>query len=160
MSEKQTRNKFRDAMGDYYKTNRQISQDQDAGQRKGQSVTGREKAMIIVLAVLVLILIVKSVFLDEVKNLSGEEEQFKQFVEYSIEEEHSGALADMGLMVYRIYDIYKADEDQKGVLRYVDPATGEKVEVVQDGRYTARVRGYLLWILPVQHFSVTAKIEE
>lgn len=160
MTEKKSQNKFRDLMGDYYKTNRKISEEQGKKDEKGRPTNSREKAMIILLVILVIILILKSMVFDEVKNLTPEEQQFKDFVEYSVEEEYSGTLADMGLMVYRVYDLYMADPDAKGVLRYEDAKTGKMVETVQEGRYNARVRGYLLWVLPVKHFSVTSQIDE
>ncbi|MEL7655609.1 MAG: hypothetical protein AAGU75_06850 [Bacillota bacterium] len=159
MPEKRTQNKFRDGIGDYYKTNRKISEESEKS-KKGTPISSREKAMIIMIIFLLIALTVKSTVLDEVKNLSPEEQQFKDFVEYSISEQYDGFFEDSGLMVYRVYDLYMADKDAKGVLRYKDPKTGEMVDVVQDGRYNARVRGYFLWILPVKHFSVTAKIEK
>lgn len=158
MSEKQTQNKFRDLMGDYYKTNRQISSEQK-DKVKNQPMSNREKSMIIIVVVLVIVLILKSSVFDEVKNLTPEEQQFKDFVEYSLEKEYSGFLADKGLMVYRVYDIYLADPNEKGVLRY-EMENGKTVEVVQDGRYNARVRGYFLWVLPIKHFSVTSTIQK
>ena len=159
MSAKKTQNKMRDIIGDYYKTNRKISEESDKSQ-KGAPLTSREKAMIIMVIFLLIALAVKSTVLDQVRNLSAEEQVFKDFVDYSVAEQYDGFLEDSGLMVYRIYDLYMADKDQKGVLRFEDPKTGEMVEVIQDGRYNARVRGYFLWIIPVKHFSVTAKIEE
>ncbi len=159
MPEKRTRNKFRDIIGDYYKTNRKISE-QSGEKQKGNPMSPREKAMIIMVVFLLIVLVFKSAVFDEVKNLTAEEQQFKDFVEYSVAEQYHGFLENSGLMVYRVYDLYMADKDQKGVLRYEDYKTGEMVEVIQDGRYNARVRGYFLRIIPVKHFSVTTKIEE
>jgi hypothetical protein len=59
-----------------------------------------------------------------------------------------------------VYKIEIADKDQNAVLKYQDPETGEKVVIIQDGRYNAKVRGYVLWIFPVNHFDVTAEIQE
>ena len=160
MAEKQTRNKFRDLMGDYYKTNKQIGEEQRDKDEKHRPSNNREKSMAIVLIILIIILILKSCVFDEVKNLTPDEQQFKNFVDYSIEKEYSSSLVDMGLMVYRVYDIYLADSNENGVLKYEDKKTGKMVEVVQEGRYNARVRGYLFWVFPVKHFSVTAQIEE
>lgn len=157
---KNTRNKMRDTIGDYYKTNRQISEEYRKSEKKGDGETkGREKAMIIMLVVLLIVLSVKSLYLDEVKDLNPQEQQFKDFVEYSVSQEQDGFLEKRGLMVYRVYDLYMADEKQNGVLKYVDPNTNEEVQITQKGRYNARVRGYLLWIFPAKHFSVTAKYE-
>ena len=158
-SEKNVRNKFRDGIGDYYKTNRKISQETSKADKKAP-VTSREKTMIIAIIVLLIALVIKSTMLDEVKNLSAEEQTFKDFVEYSVSEQYDGFLERSGIIVYRVYGISVADKDQKGILRYEDPETGKMVESIQDVRYSAKVRGYLLWILPVKHQIVTAEIKE
>lgn len=121
---------------------------------------GKEKGMIILFLILLVVLALKSNLFDEVKNLSPEEQQFKDFVEYSVARDNSGILEDAKLLGYRVYDIDMADEDQKAVLRYEDPKTEEMVEVVQNGRYNANVRVYFLWILPIRQFSVTAEIQK
>lgn len=162
MADKKVRNDFRDIIGDYYKTNRRIGEEsrKDNKNQKGAPMSSREKAMILTLIFLLIVLTLKSTVFDEVKNLTAEEQKFKDFVEYSVAEQYNGVFEETGLMTYRVYDLYMADKEEKGILRYQDPQTGEMVDVIQDGRYNARVRGYFLWIIPVKHFSVTAKIEE
>ncbi len=125
-----------------------------------KKISKKEVAMIISFLFLLTVLTIKSTMLDEVNNLNSPEQQFKDFVDYSVEEEKNGILENTGILVYRVYHIEMADEEEKAVLRYEDPETGEMTEVVQDGRYEASVRGYLLWILPINQFSVTAEIEE
>lgn len=120
----------------------------------------REIGMIVLAIVLLIILTVKSTVLDEVKNLPPEEQQFKEFVDYSVARDYSGILEDAHLLAYRVYKIELADETQKAVLRYEDPETGEPLEVVQDGRYEADVRGYFLGVLPIRQFSVTAEVQK
>ena len=123
-------------------------------------MVGKEKWMIMLFIILLIVLTFKSNLFDEVKNLSPEEQQFKDFVEYSVARDNSGILEDAKLLGYQVYDIDMADEDQKAVLRYEDPKTEEMVEIVQNGRYSANVRGYFLWILPIRQFSVTAEIQK
>lgn len=163
--EKQVRNKFRDGLGDYFLTNQKIDKDERerAANAKGSEKrenSAREKAMIIVILLLIAVIALKSIVLDPVRNLTPEEEDFKDFVLYTVEESYQSKLKDMGLMTYRIYDIFEAEPGQTTELTYEDPKTGEEVTVVQDGRLTARVRGYLLWIIPFQHFSVSAATQE
>ena len=98
---------------------------------------GKEKHTIVLFLVLLAILSVKSILLDEVKNLTPEEAQFKEFVEYSLEEDYEGFLTDTHLMAYRVY----------------------KIQMVDDV-YVGSVRGYLFSILPIRHFSVTSQIVE
>ena len=116
--------------------------------------------MLILLVVAIIALIVKSTVLDEVKNLTPEEQRFKNFVDYAVAEEYRSFLSDKGIMKYRVYDLYMANPDEKAILRYEDEETKEMVEVIQEGRYNARVRGYFFWVIPVKSFSVTAQVVE
>ena len=125
-----------------------------------QQIGKKEIAMIVVTIALMIILGVKSTFFDEVKNLTPAEQQFKDFVDYSVARDYDGMMEKARLMVYRVYQIEMADKEQNGVLRYKDPETGKKVEIVQDGRYLAKVRGYALWIFPINQFEVTAEIKK
>ncbi len=120
-------------------------------------MNAREKSMLIVIIVLFVVLTVKSVFLDEVKNLEGEPQQFKDFVEYSVDEKYEGVLTDFHIMTYRVYKMFIADESTPIEIEYVDPNTNETVRRILSVRYTAGVRGYLFGIIPVKQFSVTAK---
>lgn len=106
-------------------------------ERKKSFFVGKEKHTIVLFLVLLAILSVKSILLDEVKNLTPEEAQFKEFVEYSLEEDYEGFLTDTHLMAYRVY----------------------KIQMVDDV-YVGSVRGYLFSILPIRHFSVTSQIVE
>ncbi len=119
-----------------------------------------EKGMILLFLVLLIALALKSNLFDEVKDLSPAEQQFKDFVDCSVARDYSGILEDMHLINYRVFQIKMADERQQAVLRYEDPKTGDPVEIRQDGRYQAEVRGYLLWILPVKQFAVTAEVQK
>jgi hypothetical protein len=127
---------------------------------KQQQTGKKEIIMIIVTIALMLILGVKSTFFDEVRDLPPAEQQFKDFVDYSVQRDYDGMMEKAHLMVYRVYKIEMADKKQNAVLKYKDPETGKQVEVVQDGRYNAKVRGYVLWIFPVNQFEVTAEIQK
>ncbi len=117
----------------------------------------REKSMLIVTLVLILILAGKSLFFDEVKDLSKEEQEFKTFVEYSVSEKYNGKLQQYHIITYRVFDIFVADDLKKTNIIYKDPKTGQEVDKILNVRYTARVRGYLLGIFPFKQFAVTAK---
>lgn len=134
--------------------------EEEAQETQKSFFVGKEKHTIAIFLVLLAILAVKSILLDEVKNLTPEEAQFKTFVEYSLEEDYGGFFTDTHLMAYRVYKIEMEDAAAKGVLRYEDPYTGKQVEIVQKGRYSGSVRGYLFSILPIKHFSITSQILE
>jgi hypothetical protein len=127
---------------------------------KQQQIGKKEIIMIIVTIALMIILGVKSTFFDEVRDLPPAEQQFKDFVDYSVQRDYDGMMEKAHLMVYRVYKIEMADKKQNAVLKYKDPETGKQVEIVQDGRYNAKVRGYVLWIFPVNQFEVTAEIQK
>jgi hypothetical protein len=125
---------------------------------KKEPINNREKAMIIVTIALVLILIVKTFAFDGVRNLTEDEEVFKTFVEYSIDEQFSGTLVDYGIVSYKIVDIYMAEENVTSLLRYKDINTGEMIETTLDGRYNAKVKKMILFIFPLKEFSITSQI--
>ena len=113
--------------------------------------------MLIVTLALIVILVGKSLFFDEVKNLTDEEQEFKTFVEYSVSEKYNGKLQQFHIITYRVFDIFVADNQKKTNIIYEDPDTGQEINKILDVRYTAQVRSYLLGILPFKQFSVTAK---
>lgn len=160
MASKQTSNKFADMLGDYYKTNREISKEESKREGYKGPFTNREKSMVYILILLLVTLVIKSCFLDEVKNLSGTEEQFKDYVEYSVAQKYDGIAERVGLMHYRVNDIYIAEKNQNTKLNYIDPKTNREKNIILKDRYNARVRGYFLWIMPVKNFSVTAPVEK
>ena len=125
-----------------------------------QQIGKKEIVMIIVTIALMITLGVKSSFFDEVKNLPPAEQQFKDYVDYSVARDNDGMMEKAHLMVYRVYKIEMADKEQHAVLRYKDPKTGQKVEVVQEGRYLAKVRGYVLGIFPISQLEVAAEIQK
>lgn len=127
---------------------------------KQQPIGKKEIVMIIVTIALMITLGVKSTLFDEVRDLPPAEQQFKDFVDYSVARDYDGMMEKPPLMVYRVYKIEMADRKQDAVLRYKDPETGKRVEVVQDGRYNAKVRGYVLGVFPIKQFDVTAEIQK
>ena len=125
-----------------------------------KKISKKEIMMIILFFLLLITLTLKSTLLDEVKNLTPEEQQFKDFVDYSVARNYDGILEDTHLLVYRVYDIEMDNKNEKAVLRYEDSETGEMVDVIQNGRYMASVRRYFLWILPIKQFSVAAEVQK
>jgi hypothetical protein len=110
--------------------------------------------------VLIVILIAKSLIFDEVRNLSKDEQIFKDFVEYSVEQKYDGVFENAGIIQYRIFDIYMAAPDETSILRYEDSSTGVMLEKTLEGRYNARIRKVLLWLIPLKEISITSQITE
>ena len=138
----------------------EMIKEQEKTEKLAKRLIKAERGIILLFLILLIVLTIKSIYLDEVKDLTLAEQQFKDFAEYSLDRDYDGILEKTTLLSYRVIGIKMADEGQKAVLRYEDPKTGEMTEVVQNGRHEAEVRGYILWIMPIRQFSVTAEIKE
>jgi hypothetical protein len=125
--------------------------------KEQEKMNSIEKSMLIVVILLVIALIIKSTFFDEVKGLTGQAGQFKDFVDYSVEEEYDGFLYENNILINRVYKVFIADDTLKTQIDYIDPHTGERIETILDVRYTGQVRTYLFGILPIKQFAVTAR---
>jgi len=123
-----------------------------------RQINAREKSMLIVTVLLIVILFSKSLFFDEVKNLSGDELKFSKFIEYTVDETYEGFVFDKNIIVIRTNKIFLANGDVKTKIGYIDENTGEKVEEIIQGRYTAVVRHYLFGVLPFKQSSITAAV--
>jgi len=126
--------------------------------KEKRPMNAREKSMIIVTVLMIVILFSKSIFFDEVKNLSGDELKFSKFIELTVDETYEGFIFDKNIVVLRTNKIFLANSDVKTKIGYIDETTGEKVEEIIDGRYTAVVRHYLFGVLPFKQSSITAAI--
>ncbi len=126
-----------------------------------KQLDAREKSMIIVLLLLVVILLVKSLYIDGVKDLSGDEYKFAQFVDITVEERYEGnVIYEKGIIKTKTTKLYLADDTVETKVSYYDPQTNEIIEETIDGRYTAVVRHYLFGVLPFKQSSITAAIVE
>lgn len=101
----------------------------------------REKILALVTVILLVLLIVKSFVIDPYHPKNEGEENFQSYVNELIEEKYSGGIYDI-LVKIRIVDIDVMSETEK---EYRD----ENDEIQKaDGTYKAKVRKYILGILP------------
>lgn len=116
----------------------------------------REKLLLIFTIGLVALMIVKSVALDEVRPQGQDEVKFKSFVEKRIEDgkEELGLLNKTGLVAFRIVKIEKTSENGETTILYFEEEQNTYVEGIIKGEYKARVRGYLLYVIPYREFTV------
>lgn len=121
----------------------------------------REKRMLFITLILLVILIGKSLFLDEVKNVSGDELKFKQFVESALQdnEEYNGILIRSHLASYKIVKIEKIKEEGKSSIAYWDEKEKKYVKEEIQGQYRAKVRGYFLHVFPYKQFRVESALQ-
>lgn len=124
--------------------------------RRGDMMNKREKTMLYAILVLFMIVSVKSLLLDEVKNLTDDEQKIKGFVEEAIEKEerYNGFLQEMHLANYRIVSIKKTDEEGSFPIVYYDEAQKKKIQENIAGKYVIKVRGYFLHVLPYKEFRI------
>jgi len=111
----------------------------------------REKNYMFAIVAMLLLLAVKSIFLDGVNDLNAEEKDFSQYVEQTIESSEKWALNKSDALSYKIVKIKKTNEEAATII--VDE--NEKRSLEFSGHYTARVRKYILWILPYGDFSIS-----
>jgi hypothetical protein len=104
-----------------------------------------------VILLLLALLTVKSLVLDGVKDLSGEEAEFARYVAQSIESQEKWAINKTDALSYKIVRIKKINEETATIT--TDEEKKNSIEL--SGHYTARVRKYILWILPYGDFSIS-----
>ncbi|WP_053955625.1 hypothetical protein [Inediibacterium massiliense] len=112
-------------------------------------MTKREKYMLYVIPVLFVVLICKSLFLDEVK-VSGDALQFKNFVETIVENDkrYNGPFKEIGIAHYKVVSIKKIKDTGTSVI------SNGKENIKIAGAYEGKVRGYLLYIFPYKEFRI------
>lgn len=108
----------------------------------------REKRLLIVAIILFVIVFVKSFFLDEVKNLSPEEAEFKVYVEKVIAEKHDNIFDKIKIVGYRVIDISEITEFDLTSLRKINKFSEEEIEKILEGKYKGKVRKYFLYTIP------------
>ena len=106
----------------------------------------KNKVMIVLTIMLFIILVTKSLYLDEVNPIEEDEQKFKQFIEKRIEEgkENLGLLNKTGLVSFKVVKIQRINDENSQL-------SGEGIF---EGKYKAKVRGYLFHIIPYSEFSV------
>jgi len=109
----------------------------------------REGRYALVILILIALLTVKSLLLDGVTNLSGEKAEFARYVEQTIESREKWALNKTDALSYKIVKISKTNDEPLTI-----ELEDDKV-IELSGKYKARVRKYILWILPYGDFSIS-----
>ncbi|HKL10229.1 MAG TPA: hypothetical protein VJ990_02230 [Clostridia bacterium] len=111
----------------------------------------RERIYLLAIMAMLLLLTMKSLFLDGVNDLNEEEKEFSQYVEQTIESREKWALNKTDVLSYKIVKIKKTDEEAATII----VEDNEKRPMEFSGHYTARVRKYIFWILPYGDFSIS-----
>ncbi|MCH4890463.1 hypothetical protein EZV73_22980 [Acidaminobacter sp. JC074] len=113
----------------------------------------RDKIMILVMIGLVILLLVKSLVLDPYQVENEAEEAFLTYVEKLVDERYSGGLYGT-LVQIKVVNITEMSEREKS---YKD--LDGNVQVTQ-GTYKAKIRKYILGILPYAEESILEGVED
>lgn len=108
----------------------------------------REKSYVVIIVILFITLIVKSIFLDGVKTKTKEEEMVKEYVERLIDEKYDNFFTRNGLINFKVVDIKKIDDEGISIIEVKDGNNNGYRQVEISGKYKAKVRKYLFYILP------------
>lgn len=124
-------------------------------------MTKREKSMIYVVLILFVVVIIKSLYFDEVK-VTGDQLKFKSFVGEIIrdEERYSGLLIEKGAAIYKVVHIKKMKDGGKSNIRYWNEKEKVWKNETISGQYEAKVRGYLFHVIPYKEFKVRSEWKE
>jgi len=117
-------------------------------------MTKRDKVFVVGMLVLLLILCVKSLWIDNYTPKNDSEEAFYTKVENIIDERYTGWLYDYHLVTPKITKISEMSEGDKS---YKDLEGNVKTT---EGVYKAKVRKYILWILPFSEERILEGIEK
>lgn len=108
----------------------------------------REKFYSVAIVVLLVLLAVKSMVIDNYKPTTQDEQLFYTYANEIAEEQYDGFTYKYHIASYKIVSIKKVEDKGVSVLEVVDPITNEKKLEEIDGKYKAKIRKYILWILP------------
>ena len=108
----------------------------------------REKIYSIAIVVLLVLLTVKSMVIDNYKPTTEDEQLFYTYASEIAQEQYDGFTYKYNISSYKIVSVKKIEDEGVSVLEVIDPITNEKVLEEIDGKYKAKIRKYLLWILP------------
>lgn len=115
--------------------------------------------MTVVAMILFGLLIAKSLWFDPVGTLQGEEEMYRQFVVEMAPIKKPSLLDRWGLLTYRATVVIQEEEDGYTEIMYRSAEDKENwiTETIQ-GQYRAKVRGYILYIIPIKDIRIEGGI--
>ncbi len=117
----------------------------------------KEKMYIYGVIILLIALIIKSVYLDEVKNLTIEEAMFKEHVSKIIEEEYKSFFTENNIIGFRIVKVKKIEDEGVSIIEVKDENTNTYKQTEISGVYKGKVRKYLFYLIPYGEFSVLSR---
>ncbi len=124
----------------------------------------REKAYIWIIILLILILVTKSVYLDDYKPQNREEELFKEYSYGLAVEETPSLFKSNKFRTFRVVDIKKIEngdastmDEDVSMIKIYDEKTGKQENIEIEGMYKAKIRKYILGVMPYGEFSILSR---
>lgn len=114
----------------------------------------REKTYVGLVLLLLMVLVVKSFWLDAYRPQNEAETDYMKRVEQVLDERYDNVLYKRGVLVYRIVDLDEVTEKELEALRESSVAAGGNLAEQLDGSYKVKVRKYLAGLLPVGHETI------
>ncbi len=113
----------------------------------------RSRAMLIATAILFVVLMIKSIWIDPAKAAEEEQNHYSKFALEVAPDLHNSLLLKTGLLTYRIIDVERVSQEGVTVVAYTDEE-GKMVQEEITGQYSAKARVYLLYIFPYKDFKI------
>jgi len=108
----------------------------------------REKTYLWMVIILLGILCVKSFWLDAYKAQNESEALFISRVTETLDQRFDNALYQRGILMYRIISVKEVTEEENQLVKKLDTIKGNAVDIELQGKYKARIRKYVLGLLP------------
>lgn len=118
-------------------------------------MNSRIRNMLVITIFFVIILLVKSLWLDPVGQLDGDMKKYHDFVLLNVESSYDSILKP--IISYRIVDIKQVTADGETIILTKDIENNQWVSETLEGQYRAKIRFYFMHILPYRDTQVQIK---
>lgn len=119
-----------------------------------------DKRMLLLVIVAVIVLSAKSIWLDPVKPEDENTMRYSRYAVLAAPFQGGKMPPPEGFYTYRTVKVVQPSQEGKTVILEIDPATNRLTEVSLQGEYQARVRAYILYVLPAKHINVEGGVTD
>lgn len=117
----------------------------------------REKVYLIIIVLLLGALMLKSFYFDEYNPVTKDEKLFKEYVETLASKKYDGFLVNNKLISFKVVSIKKLENKGVSIIKVKNGNDNDYKKVEIQGKYKAKIRKYLLHILPYWEDKVLSK---
>ncbi len=113
-----------------------------------------EKKMMMALIILLIGLAAKSLLMDPYRTESESMAAYAEFARLMAPFQQQTMLDRMKVLTYRTIQVEQVQGDEETHIVILDPYADEMIDKRLSGTYEARVRAYLLWIIPLRDIQI------